>query len=56
MAKAHALEHLGDGNEHQRRAGLQGVRVAAGEGEHRRNDHQARHDGDGRVEQFHVLG
>ena len=56
VAKAHALEHLGDGNEHQRRTGLQSIRVAAGEGEHRRNDHQARHDGDGRVEQFHILG
>ena len=55
-AEAHALEHLGDGDEHEGRAGLQGVRVAAGEGEDRRNDHQARHDGDGRVEDLHVLG
>ena len=56
MAQAHALEHFGDGDEHQCGARLQGVRVAAGEGEHRRDDHQARHDRNGRVEHFHILG
>ena len=30
--------------------------IAAREGEDRRNDHQARHDGNGRVEDLHVLG
>ena len=55
-AEAHALEHLGDGDEHEGRAGLQSVRVAAGEGEDRRNDHQARHDGDGGIKDLHVFG
>ena len=55
-AKAHAFEHLGDGNKHQGRASLQGIGVAAGEREDRRNDHQARHDGNGRVKNFDVLG
>ena len=55
-AETHALKDLRDGDEHEGRAGLQGVRVAAREGEDRRNDHQARHDGNGRVEDLHVLG
>ena len=55
-AEPHAVKDLRDGDEHEGRAGLQGVRVAAGEGEDRRNDHQARHDGNGRVEDLHILG
>ena len=55
-AQTHTGKHLGDGDEHQRRAGLQGVRVAAGEGEHRRDDHQTCHDGNGGIEHLHILG
>ena len=56
MAEPHALEHLGNGDEHQRGTSLQGIRVTAGEGEHCRNDHQTCHDGNGRIEDLHVLG
>ena len=45
----HALEHLGNGYEHQRGTCLQGIRVTAGEGEHCRNDHQTCDDGNGRI-------
>ena len=56
VAEPHALEHLGNGDEHQRGASLQRAGIAAGEGEHRGDDHQARHDGDGRVEDFDIAG
>ena len=55
-AQVHAGKNFGERNEHQRGPRLQGVRIAIGEGKHCRNDHQARHDGDDRVEHLDVLG
>ena len=55
-AEAHGIEDLRDGDEHQRGASLQRAGIAAGEGEHRGDDHQARHDGDGRVEDLDIAG
>ena len=54
--QAHGVNDLGNGDEHEGRASLQGIGVPAGEGEHGGNDHKARHDGDGRVKDLHVPG
>ena len=53
-AKAHIGEYLRDGDKHQGRSCLQGIRISAGEGKDGRNDHQACHDRDGSVKDFDV--
>ena len=56
MAEPHALEHLGNGDEHQRGTCLQGIRVTAGEGEDGRDDHETGHDRDRGIEDLNILG
>lgn len=53
-AKAHIGEYLRDGDKHQGRSCLQGIRISAGEGKDGRNDHQACHDRNGSVKDFDV--
>ena len=55
MAEPHTLKYFGDGDEHQRRACLQGVRVTAREGKYSRYDHQTGHDCNGSVKNFNIF-
>ena len=55
-SESHACEHLRDRDEHQRRTGLQGIRVTAGEGEDGRDDHETGHDRDRGIEDLNILG
>ena len=52
-AQPHAVKHLRDGDEHQRGAGLQGGRFAAGEREDGGNNHQTGHHGNRGIENLH---
>ena len=56
VPEGHAFKHLRNRDEHQRGACLQGVRVAAGEGKHRRDNHQTGHNRNRGVKNFDVLG
>ena len=52
--ETHGVEDLRDRDEHERRARLQRVGVAAREREHGGNNHESCHNGDGRVENLHI--
>ena len=55
-AEAHAFEDLGNGDEHERGAGVQGLGGAAGEGEHGGNDHEARESGNEGIHEAYAVG
>ena len=55
-AEAHIGEYLRDGDKHQGRSCLQGIRISAGEGKDGRNDHETCHDCNCGVENFDVPG
>ena len=54
--EAHAREDLGHCHEHEGRTCLEVLRVAAGEGEDRGNDHHARQNSDRRIEELDLAG